>query len=331
MIDSVESDTPRAMSRSARVVLSVLLTVVLVAIVWQFVDSDNLLQMLGAIRWSLVWIALGIFLLYQWLRALRLRLLIGTDSTVFEVFNTQCVHAFLNSTLPAGLGEVALIWLLRHRHGVRLHLGAAGVLIVRGMDLFLYAALFFVLLLVYRDAIPPEVVLVMVGLVVFLMLAVGAIRMLSAEHAGAAWLRKRFKGHIDSMLQAFAEAGRKAIWFRLGLYSLAMWIAMYVFFVLIINALGYQLSWTNVLWLYLLIFPINLLPIKGVANLGTHEAAWFISMQILGMDPGPAAVLAFGSHILFLVISCLTLAIPVMVYGLQGLASLFRVTPNTRE
>ncbi|MDH5638153.1 MAG: hypothetical protein OEZ04_06645, partial [Nitrospinota bacterium] len=52
-------------------------------------------------------------------------------------------------------------------------------------------------------------------------------------------------------------------------------------------------------------FSVNLLPVKGVANFGTHETAWFIALRAFGVDPSMAALLGFGSHAVILVMHSL--------------------------
>jgi len=54
-------------------------------------------------------------------------------------------------------------------------------------------------------------------------------------------------------------------------YSAAMWIAMYSFYYFIIHSLGFNIPALDILFLYVTLFYVRLLPIRGLGNFGTYE------------------------------------------------------------
>ena len=52
----------------------------------------------------------------------------------------------------------------------------------------------------------------------------------------------------------------------------------------------------EMLLLFLMVGAINVLPIRGVGNLGTHELAWVVPLSLLGYSRSSAILMAFGTH-----------------------------------
>ena len=312
------------MSNSAKIFFCTLIAVVLCAIVWRYLNTAEFIEVMK--NTSLSWLAVSglLFLVYQWLRTLRFSLLADAGGSGWQLFNTLCLHSFLNSTLPAGLGEAALVYLLKKLHGLPYPSGAALLLAARFIDLALFCLLFFLVGIAFLQKMPLEVFMVMCGLLGVLIVALILVRALSKYETG---LSKSHRGklkitiskHLQVFIDSLREISSRKIWLALIIYSASMWLTMYFFFMTIIYSLGYVMPWHSILMLYLLILPINLLPIKGVGNFGTHEAAWFIALQILGLKTADSAVLGFGSHILFLTVITATLLIPFSKYFVSTL------------
>jgi len=136
-------NTKVKMSNSAKIFFCTLIAVVLCAVVWRYLNTAEFVEVMK--NTSLSWLAVSglLFLVYQWLRTLRFSLLADTGGSGWQLFNTLCLHSFLNSTLPAGLGEAALVYLLKKLHGLPYPSGAALLLAARFIDLGLFCLLFF--------------------------------------------------------------------------------------------------------------------------------------------------------------------------------------------
>ncbi|MEW6139812.1 MAG: hypothetical protein AB1733_16440 [Thermodesulfobacteriota bacterium] len=92
----------------------------------------------------------------------------------------------------------------------------------------------------------------------------------------------------------------------------------YVFFFLAtVYALNFELTVGEVMFIYVALIPFSLLPIRGIANIGNHEATWFLVLKLLGTPNADAAALAFGSHVLLLLVSTVIGIVPA-TFALSG-------------
>jgi len=272
-----------------KISISIVLTIVLGSFVFHFLQTEDLLESLKSISYLWLFCSFILFLVYQALRAYRFEILVDINEQRFSLFSTQCMHAFLNNTLPAGLGEIAFIFLLKHFHEVDYHRGTASLIIARLIDLGLFSFLFLILILFSWKLLPIELIYIMISIVLLLALLV-TILWFAIRWKERLIEFKRFQSvllTIKKLLDEFHNISNIRLT-KVIIFSAFMWLVMYFFFVCIIYSLGFNLSLTVVLFLYLLIFPINLLPIKGVANFGTHEAAWFIALVIAGVSESDA-------------------------------------------
>jgi uncharacterized protein (TIRG00374 family) len=301
------------MSKASKIIISVLTAIGLCAVLWQFLNIREFTDTIRNV--SLTWLGLTVifFFIYQWLRTLRFSLL--ADAGGWPLFNTMCLHSFFNNTLPAGLGEAALIYLLKRMHGVIYSSGVASLMTARFMDLAVFSVLFLGIAVSFKNKIPEEVYFVMIGIlcvliiaaILFKALASFEIKPINNTHHK---IKNILARHYNALADEFRKIGKNEIWIKLVLYTVGMWFSMYLFFLTTIYSLGYSLSWYSIMMLYLILFPINLLPVKGFGNFGTHEGAWFISLQILGLNTTDAAILGFGSHLVFLFVIFLFSLIP---------------------
>ena len=286
-----------------KTLISLILAVMLGWMVWQFTSLDGLLLLLLNISYLYLVLAFIVFLIFQYLRAQRMCVVLGNGSALSKMVLTICSQSVANGFLPAGLGEIALVYLLKQSHDVKYRTGAIVVLAVRLMDVLIFVAGVSLLLIAARDNVPGAVITVMFlvtaacVLLIIILIAITAISRIPVR-------RNIYLNNILQFVKSLEDAVRLVINNALGIsvfvYTLLMWICMYIYFLFIVAALQAPVSALQVFWVYILVFPVNLLPIKGVANIGTHEAAWFLSLILLGFEDSLSASIAFGSHVLML-------------------------------
>lgn len=287
----------------SKTVMSILLALVLFVFVWRYIDLDELILILR--NCSLLYLSMAFitFFFFQFLRTLRIVHILGHNVSRKKMFFTICSQSVANGFLPAGLGELVLIHLLKKNHKVNYQIGTVVVLAVRLLDVSIFVTGFGILLLVARNMIPDAAVTVMllvtlacIFLVIVLFIPSGMSRLSINENK---WTAPIFK-YINSFEEAISLVSSNAFRVTVFTYTLAMWLCMYIYFWFIVAALQVEITSLQLFWVYILVFPVNLLPIKGVANIGTHEAAWFISLMLLDFDETLAANIAISSHALFL-------------------------------
>ena len=285
-------------------IVSILIAFGLCLPLLRYVDLKTLIDVIGAA--SLLWIVGAAFAFgwYQWLRTQRFYLLVMPQGSRGLLFGTISIHTFLNGILPAGVGEGAFVYLLKRLHQVSFLRGTSSLLCARLIDLTLFCLLFFVVLFWVRHRLPGPLVW---GMVLVVGLLAGVLASLWSAIFSRNWILKKLKIKSYRLYRYFEEfniswrrmSDKRVLRSLIG-YSMAMWLAMYGFFFAVIHALRFELGAEDVLFLYIALFPVSLLPIRGVANLGTHEATWVAVLVALGMSLKEATTLAFSSHILFL-------------------------------
>lgn len=302
------------MKRVFHVGLSFFVSACLVILVLQFLNIGNLIDVLRDLDW--IWGAVSVccFLTYQWLRSLRFVILTDAPGGNGRAFVTICIQGVLNNALPAGFGEAALVYLFKKWHAVRYSSGTASLLAARYVDLLIFCTAFVCLSFGGGNRLPKYVYIFTITLTLSLLLFIASTVLVVSYlkksearpglHRG--WAQSLIR-KMRSIAEALEAIHKKGIWVRVVLYSCMMWFFMYLFFCTTLLTLGISLSPFTIFALYLILLPINVLPVKGIGNFGTHEAAWFIGLTALGLSAGDAALLGFGSHVVVLLVQATTL------------------------
>lgn len=291
-----------AHSRAFKVSFSLVASLGLLVLTLSYLDWRQLDRALRHLSWAWAAGMVAALLAFQAFRTLRTALLIGGGRR-WPLFNTLCLQSSLNLLLPYGLGDLALIYLIKKRHQVTGHHSTTIVVFGRYLDVVLLCLCYLMALAFEWRHWPWEVVavigvlgggLVAVSLTSLVLLRWSAQGRFSRSRLGALVLRHwgLFRDALRIML-----ARRTLV--PAVLWSAAMWACMYIFFFASVRAMGTALAPASVLLLFVLLDLMYFLPVRGVANLGSHEAGWFFALRILQVDATSAAVLSFGTHILF--------------------------------
>ena len=310
-----------------RILLSLVLAVGVMAFLLAKINVAELVQVLMGT--SPAWISLGVllFLLNQLLKALRYRILLYSKRDDFSrLFSIQCLQALLNGLLPAGMGELSYIYLLKRWYQTPIPEGASVLLVARATDVGLFAALFIALEVFAWDRLRnpylQSVAILMIALAIFLLALYAYI---VRRGGGIRWLKRFNQLRWGQPLRRFVEQyGTQVLntferippsrYFVSVIFSTLMWMVMFGVFYSTINALHYDLSIEETLFLFLILWPLSLLPIKGIGDFGTHEGGWTLALFLLGYSSQEAIVLAVGSHMIFLLNTFLILIPPALLW-----------------
>lgn len=296
---------PRRGRRWALVAASSAAAVLLLALVLRFTDRAQVAATIAQTEPAWLGASIGCFLAYQWFRMRRTALLLAMPPSG-RLFATLCLQGGANDlVLPAGTGDAALVYLLKRLHGAGYAQGLASLVAARVADLGLFTLLFAALALGSSGALPPMLRAIMASLAALLVAtgvglwSVGRMGRWGAS-APARSRRARLAAALERISAELREVHARRIYPPLLLQSTAMWIAMYLSYVALLRALDAPLSDWQVLLLYVLVFPVDLSPVKGAANFGTHEGVWFVALRVLGVEAGAAAALSVATHLLIL-------------------------------
>lgn len=294
-----------------RLVLSIIVSLAVVLLVVMELDLAELRRTLAraSIPWLLV--ALTTHVLNYLLRALRFQKLLPAQKINYvQLFSISSLYGMLLYLMPAKSGEVSLPAILKLRQGVSISESAAMLVVARFYDLVSVALFLPFVLLAFRQQMPDLmfytalafVVLMMpVGIGYFFWLRRRADKPLpTRSEAGTGWVGRVRRWLHRVMINLHLLASMKGQGWLL-LNTVAIWLCVYSNFYFVAAALGYRLGFGHVVVLSILMIPLTLFPVQGVANVGSHEVGWVGAFAIFGYSQDQALVVAVGSHaILFL-------------------------------
>lgn len=322
------TNTTRPRQVNWKIALSVVVSVGVIMLVLTQLDMGQLRRTLT--RASLPWLGVGLlaYLVNYVLRTLRFRQLLPKQRIGFaQLFSISSLYGMFLYLMPAKSGEVSLPAMLKLRQGVSISESAATLVVARFFDFFSVALFLPLVLITFRQRI-PEVMFYSALVFIALMAPVGVgyfvwLRRDGSESLAAApdrvttWMARvrRWIGHVMDSLRTLARMKGQG-WLLLN--TIAIWLCVYANFYLIAAALGYWLEFGHVVVLSILMIPLTLFPVQGVANVGSHEVGWVAAFAIFGYPPEQALVVAIGSHAMLL----LEVLILGSVGWLVGLASL---------
>ncbi len=290
--------------------LSIIISLTVVALVITQLDLDQLTDVLR--QTSLAWMGLAVvvFLLNYVLRTVRFRLLFPDQQLPFwPLFSVTALYGMLLYLMPAKSGEISFLALLKARLNVDLSESAATLVTARFYD-FLSVALFLPLVLAaFWNRLPPAIsysALAFLGLMGVIAVAYFAwLRRWSPSspetlsETDSGW-QSRARYWLIQVIERLTSLSRMPGQGRLLGLTVLIWLAVYTNFYLIASSLGFWMAFGQAVILSLLMVPLTLLPLQGVANLGSHEVGWTAAFSIFGYSTDQAILVTAGSHVLLL-------------------------------
>lgn len=269
------------------------------------------------------------------LRTWRYRLFLGASGVrapALPLFLIVLVRNLFVDLLPARIGSLAYVYLVRERLGVPLAPATSSFALALVFDVLAQAPLLLLAVLFVGEEIAVSIpLLVTAGLVVGGLSGAGLLllpRLIGAvEHAAS-----RFHGRFGAPLAAFVGRVRRDVetTASAGVYGRALvlsllirvtkYAALYVFLFALLAPRGYGLADLGVAKVLLGTMAAEAaasLPISGIAGFGAYEGTWAVVFQLLG-DPADLAKLTSVAHHLFT---------QAWGYGLGGLALLALLLP----
>nr|CRH05054.1 membrane protein of unknown function [Candidatus Magnetococcus massalia] len=299
-------------------IYSLLLSLLLVAILLQWVGFDiaQCEEYLSALDGGVLLLITLLFLLRQWIRTLRLRVMIGQQKAGRGLFAVALQQQFLLTFIPFRMGELALPVLLKRR-GVPMAQTLAVLLVIRSMDLLAMALYLLILLQLSLHYLPFDLAVansVLLFLIALLTLLAGALlygarrwpegHVELLNHPRVAWLPKRFwlAERLSVFIQSIAQLPNRAFVMAL-LFSPLLLLTSGLMMVLFFANLEPHFSWQASMLGEVLMSLVNLLPIQGVAAVGTFEGTFVMIYGSMGVVLEKGLALAVTIHLVHVVLN----------------------------
>lgn len=303
-------------------ILSALLSIALGYLVLREMDFAQTRRILLAAQWHYLPYLLLLAGLRNLVRGLRLYLMSPDSASKTAYFLAISAQNFFFLTLPAILGEVSLVYILRKVLHTSLHQSITNVAIGRLFDIVVYVV-FSCLIIALA---PTDTVGTLLRGMAFLMLT---LVVLSAAVVVLFRVRRKLRprtrlaaslaGQLDLFEFALSALSDRHMLARVAALTVVNYLLNVAAFVLSVYIVYPYLPVLTSIVLNIFTTPVFLLPVKGIGNFGTHEAAYFYGLQLLGVAKQGAIGIAVGTHIIDLMIgSIMTIA------GIAGLYLLGR-------
>lgn len=287
--------------------LSVVLSVGVLAYVALQLDWTKTADIFAKIHWG--WLALGlvVFFINYALRTFRFRLLVYSQRLPFaRLMGVMNVYGMFNYLMPAKSGELSYLFLVKRYLHIALSESAATLVTARFFDFATLALFLPAVIIVFWQMLPSWLIYASVvfcaavygaGVVLLILLRGGG----GAAHPG----EDSAAGSGIARLWRETMAGLRLIYRRgqyAGIWALTIliWLCVYLNFYCIVRSLGFDVGLLEMVVVSIILVPMTLLPVQGVANLGTHEAAWVAAFAMFGYTIDTSLTVAVGTHVILL-------------------------------
>ena len=291
------------------IVLSILFSILIIVYVVCQLDWTQVRLMIVGLKWGWVILAFTVHVINYILRTFRLQIILPLKKVpYYQLFGLTGLYGMYNYLLPIGTGEVTLVALLKYRLQVSVEDGLVSLIASRFFDFSAIAMIIPVMLIFYWHTLPVWAIYSsLIFCVVVLIVNLFLFYFLNTKSTFS-WIKfpqqnplagtvveflSRFRGGLVMIL-------KKNEYLRLLIITLAIWLCVYTNYYLVVVSLGYQVTYFQVIVVSIIMIPMALLPIQGLANFGTHEIGWVIAFSIFNQNRDMALNVAFSTHILLL-------------------------------
>jgi len=302
-----------------RFLVSIVISVVLVMFLFRYIDFNTLRNLLLNIYLPAFFVYLALFMCGIIFRTWRYKLMLPGVAISFPgLAAVTIIRNLFVDFLPARLGELSFIWVLNKRFKVSVELGGSAFV---GAFVFDLIALF--PLLVLAIALSPlrsktyGQWLIAFFLLAFFILGTGIIlskrilpilfnKLAGSRLESFAEKRRSLKLVYEKLIlmgKQLVDLGSRGIGGRLFLLSLGVRLSKYVslffLFYAVVRSLGVSFHTLNPFTVFsgtAFTEVSSLLPIQGLAGIGTWEATWAAVFSFFGFDKQMAILSGFGVH-----------------------------------
>jgi len=259
------------------------------------------------------------------IKAYRFRLLVRRRLPVRRLFRIAALQDALNAFLPARLGELSYLVMLR-REGIPAGEGMASLALARVGDLIAANVVFYIALAVLGDTGLHLGAIILPAAVIFLGALIGVVVVaffrdrvnLTADRLMAfirlpERLRDAVRQNLSHLLSGLRAGRDRRLFIGAFSCSILVWIAAALALHLWIIALGARLSFWSCALVQTLLAILSLLPIHALLGPAVVEASLLGLLVLLGIEERLAMTIVLASVVYLAVYYALILPISVAI------------------
>ena len=266
------------------------------------------------------WLAAGlsVFAINYILRTLRFRMLLNTPQLALRrLLGVMMLYGMFNYLLPAKSGEVSYV-LLSHRYlDTSFSEGTATLIAARFFDFGIIALVLPLVLIAFFDQLPSWLLgsafaycVIVIGSALALLRYLRKRNPSNDQNPDPGDLQSRIFQAWQRVMNALSAIDRRGQYLPLWVLTGGIWLCVYANFYCIVASLGFEPTMLQMIVISIILVPLTLLPVQGVANIGTHEAGWVAALSMFGHSIDSAVVIAVTSHVVLFIF--------VLVWGATG-------------
>jgi len=294
-----------------RITVAALITILLVGILISQVNIEKIAKILSGVNPAYLAIGLILYALAYLLRTTRFYVLLNKEIGLRDLFAVVCLHNLANNLLPARIGELSFVYLLKKYHNRNIGEGIANLILARLFDgiavslLFLVSTLF-VTLPEFTVVGVISTFLLFTILFVVILLKEDTINLLKTCLRKVASRNTKSIRYILTKVEETLDAFEKARFDNLPLtfaLSVCIWLTLYSVVFVLLLAMGSDLGFFDVVFASTFALLTTILPIQGIAGFGTIEGGWIVGFMLIGLTKELAISTGFVFHTLILAYS----------------------------
>lgn len=288
-------------SKTKTFLISAILTIVLVYYLFSHVSIKEISKTISSSNINYLILSFAIYLAIYFLRSVRFKELLEDHLSLKKLFPIVCIHNFMNMALPLKTGELSYSYLLKKSSDIRYQRSISNLLVARVMDLGGIITLFLFSLSIYLSDIRYKILSLSASIFSLSLLFLFFIFIKKINFLN----KLRFRNGIFVKIKNFISEiviesskynlSRKV---KIVLISLTINSLMFIFGYLLMKSFGVGLSIWAIFVGGTLAFFITIIPIQGLFNFGTLEAAWTVSYMLVGLSKEQAIITGFSYHII---------------------------------
>ena len=319
------------MKKSSKLILSLVVTVVLLAILISQIELSEVIRVISAIPPEYVILGFFLYLSFNLFRALRFRHLLDYKIGLGDLFPIVLVHTLSLNTLPARAGELAYPYMTKKR-GIKTGESIASLLMARFFDMMSLSVIFLLSVFFIGD-VPPVILGLLYGISIIMFLLIMALAFIFYYGKNCIKVFRRVSGRLKlrrfsffrwilkkvrEVVNGFSVIRIRRKLLGTALFSAAIWLTASVFYWVLLRGIGVDLSIFAIIISITFVLFSSFLPVQGIAGFGTIEGAWTLAFMAFGIPKEVAIASGFSLHIIRLLYSAISGSLAYSVLKYRG-------------
>ena len=321
--------------KKGRIYLGIVVSLIVIGYVLLKLDWQQVWITINSLNWAWIIIAFLFHFANYYFRSMRfISLLDLADFPFLKILGITNLYGMYLYLMPFKVGEASFPLLFKEHLDVPLVKGTASLLVARFTDFMVIAFLIPALLisqwtnlsgwLRYGAGLLSVVIFSLWLFFIWLVrnpdiLLNSRVMNINLKKA----IMKKIRQIILRIFEEILRINRQKKYWRILMITFLIWICIQATLFFIIKSLGFSIVISQVFMIIIITLLLSLLPIQGIANLGSHEISWVTAFALFGFTYNDSLNIAVNSHLIYIALSILL--------GLSGNVLITFVKPKEKS